>query len=51
MTEYAKKQHKEERAREIIKAWQTVPLSELAWACKYFDGAILLLLNRMANGG
>jgi len=52
MTENAKQQYnEEERAKEIIKAWETVPLSELEWACKYFDGAILLLINRMENGG
>ena len=51
VTQHAKKLYEQERAHKIIAAWKTAPISELEWACKIYDGALLLLIQRMADGG
>jgi hypothetical protein len=50
MTERGKWEYEREKAKEIMARWKTATISELSWAVKRYDGAILLLIARLGEG-
>ena len=49
MTEHGKRRAAMDRAAIAVRNWGACPLSELRDACKWIDGAVLLLIRRLAG--